>query len=107
MFFLDHYKGFRWGADNKIINSLWGERDDVTQTGFNGMIPTTEAEGMFNRFYDPSDGASLRAMLWNMIKSLRKVYGCTDYMLLHDAELLDDSTDRLKISLFKKIRAKL
>jgi len=72
--------------DNKIINSLWGERDDVTQTGFNGMIPTTEAEGMFNRFYDPSDGASLRAMLWNMIKSLRKVYGCTDYMLLHDAE---------------------
>jgi hypothetical protein len=72
--------------DNKIINTLWGERDDVTQTGFNGVIPTTESEGMFNRFYDPSDGASLKAMLWNMIKSLRRVNGATDYMLLHDDE---------------------
>lgn len=79
--------------DNKILNTLWGERDDVSQTGFNGIIPTTETEGSFNRFYDPSDGASLKAMLWNMIKSLRKIYGCTEYMLLHDAEFgMDWST---------------
>lgn len=79
--------------DNKIYNSMWGERDDVSQTGFNGIIPTTQTEGSFNRFYDPSDGASLKAMLWNMIKSLRKIYGCTEYMLLHDAEFgMDWST---------------
>jgi hypothetical protein len=72
--------------DNKIINTLWGQRDDVSQTGFNGIVPTTETEGMFNRFYDPSDGASLKSMLWSMIKSLRKIRGCTEYMLLHDAE---------------------
>lgn len=76
--------------DNKIINSLWGKRDDVTQTGFNGLLPTTETEGMFNRFYDPTDGASLKAMLWNMIKSLRKIYGCTSYLLLHDSDFQMD-----------------
>lgn len=76
--------------DNKIINTLHGVRDDVTQTGFNGILPTTEAEGMFNRYYDPTDGASLKAMLWNMVRSLRKVYGCNDYMLLADAEFMMD-----------------
>lgn len=79
--------------DNKIFNTMWNQRDDVTQTGFNGICPTVQTEGMFNRFYDPSDGASLKAMLWNMIKSLRKIYGCTDYLLLHDAEFgMDWST---------------
>lgn len=79
--------------DNKIINMMWGQRDDVTQTGFNGICPTVQTEGMFNRFYDPSDGTSLKAMLWNMVKSLRKIYGCTDYLLLHDAEFgMDWST---------------
>jgi hypothetical protein len=79
--------------DSKIYNTMWGERDDVSQTGFNGILPTTETEGSFNRFYDPSDGSSLKAMLWNMIKSLRKIYGCNEYMLLHDAEFgMDWST---------------
>lgn len=79
--------------DNKIFNTMWNQRDDVTQTGFNGICPTVQTEGMFNRFYDPSDGASLKAMLWNMVKSLRKIYGCNEYLLLHDAEFgMDWST---------------
>ena len=66
---------------------------------------------MFNRAYDPASGVSLKAHLMNMIKALRKVNGCTEYMLLHDfnygidwsdaiAQLVKDSGQALNYSLF-------
>lgn len=81
--------------DNKIINSLWGRRDDVLRQGFDGLIPTADSQGMFSRRYDPGDGVSLKSMLFNMIKALRKVNGCTDYMLLHDFGFQFDWNDAM------------
>lgn len=81
--------------DNKIINSLWGRRDDVLRQGFDGLIPTADSQGMFSRRYDPGDGVSLKSMLFNMIKALRKVNGCTDYILLHDFGFKFDWNDAM------------
>lgn len=81
--------------DNKIINSLWGRRDDVLRQGFDGLIPTADSQGMFSRRYDPGDGVSLKSMLFNMVKALRKVNGCTDYMLLHDFGFKFDWNDAM------------
>lgn len=97
--------------DSKNINTLFGRRDDVTQKGFDGLIPTAEQQGMFTRSYDPASGISLKAMLFNMIKSLRRVNGCSEYMLMHDfnfwmdwseaiASLIKESTVDKLYSLF-------
>lgn len=97
--------------DSKNINTLFGRRDDVAQKGFDGLIPTAEQQGMFTRSYDPASGISLKAMLFNMIKSLRRVAGCAEYMLMHDfnfwmdwseaiASLIKESTVDKMYSLF-------
>lgn len=70
--------------DSRTIESLFGVRDDVKGEGFDGMITTAEAQGMFSNYYDPNDGASLKQKLFNMMKSMRKVNGCHDYVLAHD-----------------------
>jgi hypothetical protein len=98
-------------TDNRNINTMFGVRNDIDQTGFNGLITTAESEGMFSRAYDPSTGVSLKTHLMNMIKTLRKTQGCTEYMLLHDfnfgmdwsesiAELIKSSGQSLNFSLF-------
>lgn len=70
--------------DSRVVNMLFGRRDDVRQQGFDGLIPTAEGQGAFTRLYDPADGVSLKTILFNMIKSLRKVNGPTEYMMLYD-----------------------
>lgn len=97
--------------DSKNINTLFSQRDSVLGKGFDGLIPTADTQGMFTRSYDPASGISLKAMLFNMIRSLRKVHGCNEYMLLHDfgfwmdwseaiAELVRNSTVDKMYSLF-------
>ncbi|MFX1709083.1 hypothetical protein PV783_34265 [Chitinophaga sp. CC14] len=99
--------------DSRIINTLFGQRNDADQTGFDGLIPTAQQSGMYNYFYDPSSGASLKQMLFGMIRNLRRTNGCNEYMILHDmgfamdwsdaiAALVRESGQNLNFSLFGK-----
>lgn len=71
-------------TDNKILNTLFGQRDNTNQKDMNGIVPTAEAYGMFNASYDIFTNVSLKQILWGMIKTLRRVEGCNSYTLLHD-----------------------
>lgn len=70
--------------DNKNLDTLFGKRDFGNQKGFDGIVPTAEKFGMFNTGYDIFTNVSLKQILWGMIKTLRRINGCTDYMLCHD-----------------------
>lgn len=70
--------------DNKNLNTLFGQRDYTNKIGFDGIIPTAEKYGMFNAGYDIFSNVSLKQILFGMIKTLRRVNGCKDYMLAHD-----------------------
>lgn len=70
--------------DNKNLNTLFGKRDYTNDKNFDGMVPIAEKFGMFNTGYDIFTSVSLKQILWGMIKTLRRVNGCTDYMLMHD-----------------------
>lgn len=82
-------------TDSHVINMLWGQRDDVTQTGFDGLIPTARSSGMYNRFYDPASSISLKQILMGMIRDLRRTNGCNEYMLLHDMGFAMDWSDAI------------
>ncbi len=71
-------------TDNKSLNTLFNQRDNGNQKGFNGLVPTAETYGMFNSGYDIFTNVSLKQILWGMIKTLRRVEGCNSYMLAHD-----------------------
>lgn len=70
--------------DNKILDTLFGQRDYTNQKGFEGIVPTAETFGMFNSGYDIFTNVSLKQILWGMIKTLRRINGCNEYMLMHD-----------------------
>lgn len=70
--------------DNKNLNTLFGQRDYGNQLGFDGIIPTATTYGMFNAGYDIFTNVSLKQILFGMIKTLRRINGCNEYMLAHD-----------------------
>ena len=70
--------------DNKNLNTLFGQRDYGNQKGFDGIVPTAYNYGMFNSGYDIFTNVSLKQILFGMIKTLRRVNGCNEYMLAHD-----------------------
>ena len=70
--------------DNKNLNTLFGKRDYGNSKGFDGIVPTAETYGMFNAGYDIFSNVSLKQILFGMIKTLRRVNGCNEYMLCHD-----------------------
>lgn len=70
--------------DNMNINTLFGQRDYTNSKGFDGIIPTATTYGMFNAGYDIFSSVSLKQILFGMIKTLRRVNGCNEYMLIHD-----------------------
>lgn len=70
--------------DNKIINTLIGQRDDKKQEGFDGMITTAEKQGAYQSGYEVGSGISLKQILMNNIRTLRKTNGCTDIMMWND-----------------------
>jgi hypothetical protein len=70
--------------DNININTLFGIRDDAAQQGYDGLITTADQQGSDSTGYDVSAGASLRQILFNKIKALRKLAGCTDQIIAHD-----------------------
>jgi hypothetical protein len=70
--------------DNRKINTMFMQRDDVAGEGFNGFIPTADKQGAFSRYYDPASGWSLKSMIFNWIRQLRLRNGPTQYMIAHD-----------------------
>lgn len=70
--------------DSKIINTLIGIRDDEQQKGFDGLVTTAEKQGAYNAGYEVGSGISLRQILMNNIRTLRKTNGCTDIMMIND-----------------------
>lgn len=70
--------------ESKIMNTLFNHRNDGDQTGFNGMVPSVERGGSFNRDYDPGSGVSLKAILFNSIRQLRLRNGAQQNMLACD-----------------------
>lgn len=81
--------------DNKNLNTLFGKRDSPNQIGFDGIVPQAEKYGMFNSGYEIFTNISLKQILWGMMKTLRKVNGCTDYMLAHDFNFGMDWSDSI------------
>lgn len=70
--------------DNMNLNTLFGQRDYTQNKGMDGIVPTAETFGMFNAGYDIYSSVSLKQILFGMIKTLRRVNGCNEYMLIHD-----------------------
>ena len=81
--------------DSKIINTLFNVRDDQKQQGFDGFIPSVQAQGMFNRYYDPGSGVSLKSIIFNWIRQLRARNGAKQNMIFHDFGFKLDWSDSL------------
>lgn len=73
-----------YANDNKNLDTLFGRRDYGNQKGFDGIVPNAEKFGMWNVGYDIFTNISLKQILFGMIKTLRRINGCTNYMLAHD-----------------------
>jgi len=71
-------------TQNRMFNTLFNQRDYGNNRGFDGMVPTIRKRGNFQFSYDQFLGASFKSLLFAMIKSLRKINGANEYMLIHD-----------------------
>jgi hypothetical protein len=71
-------------VDNRNLNTMFMQRDDVKGEGFDGFIPTADKQGAFSRYYDPASGWSLKHMIFNWIRQLRLRNGPTEYIIAHD-----------------------
>lgn len=98
-------------TSNRIWNTLFNRYNAGTDEDFDALIPSIEKYGMFNYAYDMFIGGSFKSLLFAMIKSIRKINGSSDYMLIHDfnfgidwseaiAALIKGSGQYYKYSLF-------
>lgn len=69
---------------NRNFQTLFSRRDNINQQNFDGVIPTIENYGMFNYAYDIFLGGSFKSLLFSIIKSLRKINGSNDQLMVHD-----------------------
>lgn len=81
--------------DNKNLNTLFGQRDRVNRKNFDGILPSVDKFGMFNAGYDIFTNVSLKAILFGMIKTLRRINGCDQYMLAHDFNFWMDWSENI------------
>lgn len=81
--------------DNRNLNTMFMQRDDVAGEGFDGFIPTADKLGAFSRYYDPASGWSLKSMIFNWIRQLRLRNGPTQYMIAHDFSFGLDWSDAI------------
>lgn len=81
--------------DNRNLNTMFMQRDDVAGEGFDGFIPTADKQGAFSRYYDPASGWSLKSMIFNWIRQLRLRNGPSQYMIAHDFAFGLDWTDAI------------
>lgn len=68
---------------NRTLLTLLNQYNATEDEGFEGVIPSVRKYGMFNMSYDALLNASFTSLLMNMIKSIRKINGSNEYMLLH------------------------
>lgn len=98
-------------AGNRIMKTLYNQKDYTNDREFDGLVPTIKKRGNFNFAYDNFVGASFKSLLFAMIKSIRKVNGANEYMMLHDfnfgidwsaaiASLITANNQSYKFSLF-------
>jgi hypothetical protein len=71
-------------TQNRLGKTLFNQRNYGTNQEFDGLVPTIKKRGNFQFAYDNFVGASFKSLLFAMIKSIRKVNGSPEYMLLHD-----------------------
>ncbi len=69
---------------NRIMETLFGIRDNINEIGFDGLIPTAEKNSFLNQVYDPAQGASFYQIFMNMVRRIRSIRGCNEYLLAHD-----------------------
>lgn len=69
---------------NRLMKTLFNQKDYGNDREFDGLVPTIKKRGNFNFSYDNFVGSSFKAIMFAMIKSIRKVNGAPEYMLLHD-----------------------
>jgi hypothetical protein len=81
--------------DNMNINLLFGQRDYGNAKGMDGLVPIATTYGMFNAGYDIFSSVSLKQILFGMIKTLRRVNGCNEYMLIHDFGFWEDWSESI------------
>lgn len=81
--------------DNRNLNTMFMQRDDVLGQGFDGIIPTADKQGAFSRYYDPASGWSLKSMIFNWIRQLRLRNGPSQYMIAHDFAFGMDWTEAI------------
>jgi hypothetical protein len=70
--------------ENRNWRTLFNRRDNLNDMDFDGVVPTIENYGMFNYAYDIFLSGSFKSLLFSMIKSLRKINGSNEYLLVHD-----------------------
>lgn len=96
---------------NRNFRLLFNQRDNINQQDFDGVVPTIEKYGMFNYAYDIFLSGSFKSLLFSIIKSLRRINGSNEYMLLHDfnfgldwseamAQIVRNYNQNYKFSLF-------
>lgn len=69
---------------NRIMETLFGVRDDYNEQGFDGVITTAEKNSFLNQVYDPAQGSTFLQIFMNMVRRIRKTRGCNQYLLAHD-----------------------
>lgn len=69
---------------NRNFQTLFARKDWKNDLNFDGVIPTIENYGMFNYAYDIFLSGSFKSLLFSMIKSLRKINGSNEYLMVHD-----------------------
>jgi hypothetical protein len=71
-------------VQNRTWNTLFNQYNATKDEDFDGVIPTIRKYGLFNYAYDQFLGGSFKSLLFSIIKSLRKINGSNEYMLIHD-----------------------
>lgn len=77
-------KAEEWIATNRIMKTLFNQKNYGRDEEFDGLVPVIKKRGNFNFHYDHFVGSSFKSLLFAMIKAIRKVNGSDQYMLIHD-----------------------
>lgn len=69
---------------NRVLETLFAERDDVNKLGFNGVLTTASKNSFLNQVYDTAQGATFSQIFMNLIRRIRNSRGSNEYLLCHD-----------------------
>lgn len=106
-----HSKAEEFIIQNRSMKTIFNQKDYGRDEEFDALVPVIKKRGNFNFAYDNFVGASFKSLLFAMIKSIRKINGSNEYMLLHDfnfgidwsnaiASLISANNQQYRFSLF-------